>query len=645
MGRWLVGVGIVVALATASAAVAQEEAPAADGAWDALVAGTGDPPRLELVSALVRDPRLADPAAARAVAEALTPRGGYAAAQGLLHLVRHRDAAVRFSALRGLTEVGLRRSDGMIWVRRSLRDSDALVRTAAFGAIGKIGDASDLPLLLEALASDDDRTRRAAGNALATLTGMSFGADEVVRWTEWWKQAKGWIPVQLERALNRLELGGEKSDLHDARMAVAQYAWFDVDRVQKAVAGWMRTMDARHRIEGYRALHSCRLGDLADDLRRAIVDEDDPAASALALRAARRLGVEVAAMNGSPETPALVALLDRATDDSIDEADGSLKEMVARVMRPPEPAAGDDGAKRGATAASFKGGGGGLGGSAVWLDLDAKRARWKNASESAAEAASDDSRPQPDSPTFWIWLGVALVGTGGAALLIREPLRRLRASREVELLGPTEAQSVALWQGGKELTINEMVEREFENVGIGPESLAAAGVRAREVDRIIEVARRWLQERRDALAANGADAQDAFEATHGTFFDAVTSSLSTESKAAMLRIRTNRAERKLPLHFQVVERSSADWDRISEALHREEFAQTHGTELTPADHSCLDAIRLDAAVRKARLNMNQLGDGVVKAWTEALKNVPTDIASSPLPADPKKAAMKAVTPA
>lgn len=644
MGRWLVGVGIVVALAAAPGAVAQSAGPGASATGDSLVAGIGDPPRLEFVSAVVRDPKLSDPAAARAVAEALTARGGFAVAQGLLHLVRHRDAAVRFAALRGLAEVGLRRSDGMIWVRKALRDSDGLVRTAAFGAIGRIGDASDLPLLLEALASDDERARAAAGNALVTLTGMSFSVEEVARWNDWWKASKGWIPVQLDRAIAKLELGGERADVRDARAILAKYAWYDVEKVQGRVAGWLRTMDARHRMEGYRALHACRLGDLAEDLRRAAADEDDPAALAFALRAARRFGVAVDAMNRSTETPALVALLDTASDDLIDEGDGNLQEMVSRVMKPSEPVADGDPAKR--AAATFKGGGGagGVGGSAVWLDLDAKRERWKSASAAAAAEAENDSRPQPDSPTFWIWLGVALVGTGGAAALIREPLRRLRASREVELLGPTQAEPAAVWQGGKELTISEMLEREFENAGIFPESLATAGVRAREIGRLAGAARRWLEECREALARDGLDQQDAFEATHGTFYDAATAALSTESKAAMLRIRANRAERKLPIHFQVVERSEADWDRISEALHREEFAQTHGTELTPADHSCLDAIRLDAAVRKARLNLNQLLEGVTAAWKEELKNVPTDIASSPLPT-PEKQPMKAVTPA
>jgi HEAT repeat protein len=646
MGRWLFVVGITVALAMAPRSVAQSDASASDGAGAGLVAGIGDPPRFEPVSALVRDPRLADAATARAVAESLAPKGGYAVAQGLLYLVRHRDASVRFAALRGLSEVGLRRSDGVIWVRKAMRDSDALVKAAAFDAIGHLGDASDLPALLEALSSDDERTRAASGRALATLTGMTFPADDVARWNEWWKAAKGWIPVQLDRAIGKLELGGEKQDVRDARSVLAQYVWYDVEKVRGVIGGWMRNMDVRRRIEGYRALHSCRLGDLADDLRRAATDEDDPTAIALALRAARRLGVAVDAVSRAPETPGLVALLDKASDDTIDESDGNLQEMVARVLKKAEPVAdGGDAARKGASAGSWHGGGGGLGGSAVFLDLDAKRARWKTLSESAAtDAAAEGTRPAPDSPTFWVWLGVGLVGLLAAAALIREPLRRLRRSREIELLEETVAAPAPLWQGGKDLTINELLERELQNAGIVPESLAAAGVRPREIGRIFDSSKRWIAASQDSLLHNGAEHAAAFEAVHGSFYDAATTGLSTESKAVLLRILSNRSERKLPIHFQVVERSPADWDRISEALHREEFAQTHATELSPADHSVLDAIRLDLAVRRARLNLNQLLEHVDAAWKEALKNVATDVESSPLPEAKQESPVSAATP-
>ena len=642
MGRWLYVVLIAVALATAPRAAAQS---GADGAAD-LVAGIGDPPRFEPVSALVRDPRLADAATARAVAESLAPKGGYAVAQGLLFLVRHRDAAVRFAALHGLADVALRRSDGMIWVRKSMRDSDALVKAGAFEAIGRIGDASDLPALIEALSSDDESTRLASGRALTALTGMNFAPDEVARWNEWWKVAKGWIPVQIDRAIGKLELGGDKQDLRDARNVLAQYVWYDVEKVRGVVAGWVRNMDVRHRIEGYRAIHACRLGDLADDLRRAATDEDDPTAIALALRAARRLGVAVDALSRAPETPGLVALLDKASDDTIDESDGSLQEMVARVLKKGEPVAdGGDAAKKSASAGSWHGGGGGLGGSAVFLDLDAKKARWKTLSESAAaDVAAEGSRPRPDSPKFWVWLGVALVGMLGAAALIREPLRRLRRSREIELLEETEAAPAAIWQGGKDLTIHELLERELESAGIVPESLAAAGVRPREVGRIVDGAKRWIVASQDSLLHNGAEHAAAFEAEHGSFLDAATAGLSTESKSVLLRIFSNRTERKLPIHFQVVERSPADWDRISEALHREEFAQTHATELSPADHSVLDAIRLDLAVRRARLNLNQLLDHVDAAWKEELKNVVTEVESSPLPEVKQESAVSAATP-
>src|SRR6185369_13040136 len=146
-GFFAVGIACALAIAPRAAAqsasagaVAPAEAPAS---FEELMERIGEPPRPDVVHALVRHSRVDDPATAGTLVSELVGRGGHAVALELSVLARHRDGAVRFAALRGISEVALRRADAVGWVRVALRGREADVRTAAHDALARIGDATD----------------------------------------------------------------------------------------------------------------------------------------------------------------------------------------------------------------------------------------------------------------------------------------------------------------------------------------------------------------------------------------------------------------------------------------------------------------------------------------------------------------------
>jgi len=640
MRKWLRVVVVVVvaaALAAAPRAVAQEDRarPAERGdAIGALLLGLGDPPRLDLVNALVRDPRMAVAATARQVAENLASRGGYAVAQGLVDLARHRDASVRFAALRGIAEVELRRADQLIWIRAALRDQDPLVRTAACEAIGRVGDASDLPLLLEGLASDDERARGAAGGAIAKLTGLNLPTGEVLRWNEWWTGAKSWIPAQLDRAIERIDAGGERADLRDARALLGQYAWFDVEKVQGAVAIWLRTLDARHRTEGYRVAAACRLGDLADDVRRAALDEDEPGVVAVALRACMKLGVASDGMKCPPTAPALVALLEKANDDASDDPDATLEEMVARITQPKAPTDPDAATRDGAQKTGHAGG---TLGSAVWLDLEAKRAHWKTAAAGPDSGAPDHDASLASSSIPWIGIGLAFVAVT-IAVAIARTLVRHRAELGLDTLPFLRRGAVA---DAAEPIAGDALAAELRYAGLDPESLAAAGVRMREIGRLVDAARQWTDGDRASSRKLSANQAAARETMRERLFDAATAALSTDSKAALHCIRENRIRHPLPVHYLVLERSDDDWSRLGDLLEYEAAATKRKEELAADVLAFLEDVRSDLAVKHARRNVNELLDGVSEAWENAVATPSSERTARPRP--PAESSRLAVT--
>lgn len=632
--------------------------PRAAAQAEALSAELGDPPDFDVVRRLVRTVD-DDPPTARAFAARLAGRGGYAAAQGLYELVRHRDREVRSAALQGVADVGLRRVDGVDFVRKALLDKDADVRANAYVALGRVGDASDLPALLEALASDDERTRAAADRALSTLTAIAFPGEDPARWPDWWREGRVLLPGRLNSALHEIELGGGPVGLRDARQFVSQKAWFDVPRVEEAARGWLRSVDARRRAEGYRIAARCRLGDLADDVRRAAHDEFDPDLIFLALCSAKVLGVAVDGASLPATVSDVQALLaaDQSESESELAASTDVQHIAQERLRIEE--------ERLAAVATRGAGGavqhaGSLGGS-VFLDLDARRARRRgDAAKRAAAAAAAGPRvaeaPASTSPSSWsfTWIGfpvvVVAIGLGFFVAM------RRKSGEESEQTRPEKARSPVAdvaWMGDEPGEI--ALARELRNVRLLPECLAAAGVRPREVGSVVGRAGRWLSAnlerlrslrsrgrvasaRRDELrelVASGkaspeeqerwqeADAEctrlePELAATLDSLFDAATAALSTESKATLVRIRVNGAGGRLPANFLVVERSEEDRARLAEALRNEDEAKRKKREVEPADLGCLKRARSDLAVWHAQLNVNELLGGVTEEWQRAL---------------------------
>jgi hypothetical protein len=316
--------GLAWAAALAPCAVAQtvgsgapEAAPVAT-AVDAFFARLGDPPDLDVVEALVHDARVEDAPTAERLAEELASRGGYASAQGLLDLVRHRDASVRLAALRGIASVAIRRTEGVESVRAALRDADADVRSAACIALGQVGGAGDLPQILEGIASNDERTHGAACRAITTLTGLPWSHEDAARWSAWWNEAKAALPARLDAAIRRIEVGGVVAEVQSARSLLARWTWFDAGKVQGAVKGWLHSTEKRQRTEGYLAAASCRLGDLADDVRKAAHEETDANVVAAARSSAKTLGVAVGTTVLPATLPDVAVLLEDEKDEEDD---------------------------------------------------------------------------------------------------------------------------------------------------------------------------------------------------------------------------------------------------------------------------------------------------------------------------------------
>jgi HEAT repeat protein len=100
--------------------------------------------------------------------------------------------------------------------------TELAVRQASVWALGRSGRKSAAIVLLDRLADDKDALRRAAADALADLTGETYGLD-LARWRAWWEQNKDlsnerWLEARLayqaQRA-RRLE-----GDLERARSQV-----------------------------------------------------------------------------------------------------------------------------------------------------------------------------------------------------------------------------------------------------------------------------------------------------------------------------------------------------------------------------------------------------------------------------------------
>jgi HEAT repeat protein len=245
---------VLFALAVLIAAPAAAQAEAVDvGAaeFEASLAKLGELPRLEVVEKLVRHPCVARPEWAQALVEILSLHKSYASARGLLALADHSIPTVRAAALQALTQVGLRVAAADAHpVRAALRDYDDGVRVAAVGALGVVGDDSDVPALLELLAHEDQRLQLAAFRALQSLTGLRLPNDQR-QWAYWRTHSSAQLAKRIDLAIRTIDQGGTEADVLDARLLLSSSVWFDARKIEDAVRAWLQSGDTRLRIEGY----------------------------------------------------------------------------------------------------------------------------------------------------------------------------------------------------------------------------------------------------------------------------------------------------------------------------------------------------------------------------------------------------------
>ncbi len=285
----LVRLATVAVLLAVGARPAASEGPPRDGVAS-LLATLGAMPAQGTVESLTRHPAFAPPEAALRLVGALRHGRGPGAALGLRVLAHRDEPEVRAAALRAIAVGGLRLARGKDDVLDALRSRAPDVRIAGLEALGRVGDARDLPFVLGALEAQDTETVLAAYRALASLTGAK-NPYVATRWIEWWEETRGRVPARLSRSLDVLEVGGGGDDLRDARRTVAQYGWIALDEVVERTRSWLRSSVPRIRVEGYATAAALRLGDLAAEVRSAGSYERDASVLARAEECAAVLGV------------------------------------------------------------------------------------------------------------------------------------------------------------------------------------------------------------------------------------------------------------------------------------------------------------------------------------------------------------------
>ena len=261
---------------------------------EALLVRLVDPLPPGLVQAAVRHPLVVgDPGAAQSLVAHLTARRGAAALAGLRTLASHKSPEVRIAALGGVATLGLRGAGAAERARDGLRDFTPEVRLAAIAALGAVGEATDVPDLIELLQDEDKETQVAAHRALCALTGLRLASDARL-WSYWWKQTAKELPQRFEKALKLLADGGDETDLADARRLFEQSAWFDVPALEDAAREWLTSAEPRLRSEGFRLVAGARLAALADDVARALPGEAEPEVLPFAVECAVALGLRAA---------------------------------------------------------------------------------------------------------------------------------------------------------------------------------------------------------------------------------------------------------------------------------------------------------------------------------------------------------------
>ena len=294
--RTIHALSVALALAATSALAPQtchagEPATAARAGIDAEIDGVAKAGQTDAVLALTR--RVRQEGSADTVLHlvgVLRTRRGYTSVRALGTLADHTDPRVREAVLYAIADLGLRVADAMYDVRAARTDESPSVRAAAYAALGAVGDAADVPALLDDLASSDKEIVRGATDALRGITGATLRSSERL-WRQWWKDTQSDAPARLAKAWDVIERGGDATDVADARVVVDRMAWLDLAEAARRVGTWLDSSDAGARSEGYRLAAKLRLGDLSETVRLALRFESDADARRIGRESAAALGV------------------------------------------------------------------------------------------------------------------------------------------------------------------------------------------------------------------------------------------------------------------------------------------------------------------------------------------------------------------
>jgi len=200
---------------------------------------------------------------------ALKARGGHVAAHRLRALIETESDPVRRAALEATAQVGLRSKDMGETVRKAVRTAEEpALRAAALGALGRVGDAGDMPALLDALKAADADVQAAGLEAIRELTGRRLSLS-YRRCASWWESEEKRMPAGVRRALRELP-DAEGKERQVLRETLARDGWAEIRYVKDAAKEWLQAGDRSLRAQGFYLAASLRLGDLVADVESAL---------------------------------------------------------------------------------------------------------------------------------------------------------------------------------------------------------------------------------------------------------------------------------------------------------------------------------------------------------------------------------------
>lgn len=266
--------------------------------FQALVGRLTPPLQPQLVGQAVRHPRTADGEAARRLVLHLQVHGGSAAVHGLLALATHSDPEVRLAVLRGVKTLGMRAASVVEVVRAAMDDLEPAVRRAAIEALGRVGEADDVAVLIQLL-SNEEGVQAVAFRALRALTGARIGKD-ARSWTYWWSLAEKDLGKRVDAAIHQLGAGGTKAQVADARGLLVGAVWFARGKLEGVAREWLGSDDARLRGEALRLITGTRLADLSGDVDQALLFELEPEVVRAGRECAAVLGIRAGQPSAAP---------------------------------------------------------------------------------------------------------------------------------------------------------------------------------------------------------------------------------------------------------------------------------------------------------------------------------------------------------